>query len=57
MVLYILSNPFYNGTRIYPAAYSGTGKEEIAENDHAAIISKDVFEQARERREKYAKRY
>lgn len=57
MVLYILSNPFYTGTRIYPAVYSGTGKEEIIENDHAAIISKEVFEQARERREKYVKRH
>ena len=57
MVLYILSNLFYTGTRIYPAAYSGTGKEEIIENDHAAIISKDVFEQAQERREKYVKRH
>ena len=56
MVLYILSNPFYMGTRIYPATYSGTGKEEIIENDHAAVISKAEFEQARERREKYAKR-
>lgn len=57
LVLYLLSNPFYIGTRIYPAAYSGTGKDEIIENDHIAIISKEQFEKARERRELYAKHH
>ena len=57
MVLYLLSNPFYTGTRIYPAAYSGTGKEEIVKNDHDAIISEEQFEKARERREYYVKRH
>ena len=54
MILYLLSNVFYTGTRIYPAAYSGTGKEEIVENDHPAIITGEQFEKARERREYYA---
>ena len=57
MVLYLLSNPFYIGTRIYPAAYSGTGKDEIVENDHPAIVTREQFEKARERREYYAKRH
>lgn len=52
LILYLLSNPFYIGTRIYPAAYSGTGKEEIVENDHAAIIDREIFEKARILREK-----
>ncbi len=52
MILYLLSNPFYIGTHIYPAAYSGTGKEEIAENDHPAIIDKETFEKAKVLREK-----
>lgn len=53
MVLYLLSNPFYIGTRIYPAAYSGTGRDEVVENDHTAIIDRVTFEKVRERREKY----
>ncbi|HAJ96750.1 MAG TPA: recombinase [Ruminococcus sp.] len=57
LVLYLLSNPFYTGTRIYPAAYSGTGKEETVRNDHDAIITEEQFEKARERREYYAKRH
>lgn len=52
LILYLLSNPFYIGTRIYPAAYSGTGKEEIVENAHAAIIDREIFEKARILREK-----
>ena len=56
IVLYILSNPFYKGTRIYPAAYSGTGKEEVVENDHPAIISAEEYEKIRERREIYKER-
>lgn len=59
LILYLLSNPFYIGTRVYPAAYSGTGKEEIVENDHAAVIDRDTFEKAqilRENRLKSAKK-
>ncbi|MEE5993591.1 MAG: recombinase family protein [Oscillospiraceae bacterium] len=51
-ILNYLSNVFYTGTRIYPAAYSGTGKEETVENDHPAIIDKDTFEKVRILREK-----
>ena len=51
-ILYLLSNPFYIGTRTYPAAYSGTGKEETVENDHPGIIDKETFEKARVLREK-----
>ena len=57
LILYLLSNPFYIGTRTYPAAYSGTGKDEIVENDHAAIIDTDTFEKAKERRALYAKHH
>ena len=55
-VLNYLSNVFYIGTRIYPAAYSGTRKDEIAENDHPAIITREQFEKARKRREQYVSR-
>lgn len=51
-ILYLLSNPFYIGTRTYPAAYSGTGKDETVENDHPAIIVKETFEKVRVLREK-----
>lgn len=51
-VLYLLSNPFYTGSRTYPAAYSGTGKDETVENDHEAIIDRSTFEKARILREK-----
>lgn len=51
-ILNYLSNVFYIGTHIYPAVYSGTGKDETVENDHAAIIDKNTFEKARVLREK-----
>lgn len=56
-VRHILGNEFYLGRRVYPANYSGTGKEETVENDHPAIISRDDFEKARVRRESDAKRH
>ena len=56
-ILYLLKNPFYIGTRIFPASYSGTGKEEIVVDDHEAIVSCEDYEKARERREKDAQRY
>lgn len=56
-ILNYLSNIFYTGTRIYPAAYSGTGKDETLENDHAAIIDKETFNKAAERRKIHADRY
>lgn len=56
-ILNYLSNIFYTGTRIYPAAYSGTGKDETVENDHAAIIDKETFRKAAERRKIHADRY
>ncbi|MCM1230293.1 MAG: recombinase family protein [Ruminococcus flavefaciens] len=56
-ILNYLSNIFYTGTRIYPAAYSGTGKDEIVENDHTAIIDKETFRKATERRKIHADRY
>lgn len=57
IVLYILQNPFYIGTRIFPAHYSGTGKEETVLNDHEPIVTLHAYEQAKERREKDAKRH
>lgn len=57
LILYLLSNPFYIGTRTYPAVYSGTGKDETVKNDHAAIIDTDTFEKAKERRALYAKHH
>lgn len=56
-ILNYLSNIFYTGTRIYPATYSGTGKDETVENDHAAIIDKETFRKAAERRKIHADRY
>ena len=51
-VLYLLKTPFYIGTRTYPAAYSGTGQDEIVENDHPAIIDRETFEKAKALRER-----
>lgn len=51
-ILYLLSNPFYIGTRTYPAAYSGTGQDEIVEHDHDGIIDRKTFEKAKILREK-----
>ena len=51
-ILYLLSNPFYTGERTYPAAYSGTGQDEIAKNDHPAIVDEQTFEKAKVLREK-----
>ena len=51
-VLYLLKTPFYIGMRTYPAAYSGTGKDETVENDHEAIIDRETFEKAKLLREK-----
>ena len=57
IVLYVLQNPFYIGTRVFPANYSRTGKEETVFNDHEPIVTIEAYEQAKERREKDAKRH
>ena len=57
----MLDDERYTGRRTLPARYSGTGREEVIENDHEPIIDPDLFAAAQglraAKREKYAGRY
>ena len=56
----MLDDERYSGRRTLAARYSGTGKDEVVENDHEAIISPELFAKVRELRaaswQKQAKR-
>ena len=41
----------YSGRRTLAARYSGTGKDEVIENDHDAIIDPELFAKVQELRE------
>lgn len=46
----MLDDERYSGRRTLKAHYSGTGKEEVIENDHEAIIEPDLFAKVQELR-------
>lgn len=47
----MLDDERYSGRRTLAARYSGTGKDEVIENDHEAIIDPELFAKVRELRE------
>ena len=47
----MLDDERYIGRRTLAARYSGTGKDEVIENDHEAIIDPELFAKVRELRE------
>lgn len=46
----MLDDERYSGRRTLKAHYSGTGKEEVIENDHEAIIEPELFEKVQKLR-------
>lgn len=46
----MLDDERYSGRRTLKARYSGTGKDEVIENDHEAIIEPELFEKVQELR-------
>ena len=47
----MLDDERYSGRRTLAARYSGTGKDEVIENDHDAIIDPELFAKVQELRE------
>ena len=47
----ILDDERYSGKRTLAARYSGTGKDEVVENDHEAIVDPELYTKVRRLRE------
>ncbi len=50
-IMRMLDDERYSGRRTLAGRYSGTGRDEVVENDHEAIIEPELFARVRELRE------
>lgn len=49
-ILRMIDDEHYTGRRIPDDRYSGTGRDEVIENDHEAIIDSELFARVQELR-------
>ncbi len=57
LVAYVLDSDFYLGIRRIKAQFSESGKEEVIENDHEPLISREMFDAAQKRRDSECRRW
>ena len=57
LVVYVLDSDFYLGIRRIKAQFSESGKEEVIENDHEPLISREMFDAVQKRRDSECRRW
>lgn len=57
LIAYTLDSDFYLGIRRIKAQFSESGKEEIIENDHEPLVSREMFDAAQVRRDSEHRRW
>ena len=57
LVAYVLDSDFYLGTRHIKAQFSESGHDEVIENDHEPLISREMFETVQKRRDSECRRW
>ena len=57
LVAYVLDSDFYLGIRRIKAQFSESGKEEVIENDHEPLISREMFDAVQKRRDSECRRW
>ena len=50
MVTTVLDSDFYIGNRTIKGQFTESGVDEVIENDHAPIVSKELFDTVQKRR-------
>ena len=57
LIAYTLDSDFYLGVRRIKAQFSKSGQEEVIENDHEALVSREMFDAVQMRRQAEYKRW
>jgi len=57
LVAYVLDSDFYLGTRRIKAQFSESGQDEVIENDHEPLVSREMFDAVQERRDSECRRW